>query len=302
MLNLRAIDLNLLTVFEMLVKEKSLSRAASKLGMSQPAVSQALSRLRTTLNDDLFVRTNAGMLPTPKAEEMSADISEALMLIRESISTTKMFDPQVNKRVFNIDFGPLGELVLLPKLMDIVAPSDGRLVVCSRAGADDARLHQLSMRTIDYCIDYQQPGDPKFSSERVVEDNYVVIARKRHPRVRSKLTAQDFLREKHILLSLNEKRRERVNRFIAEQVGEREVLAETQHYTLIPKLVGQSDALAIVPQCILHDSPLRSHLQVFPTPFNSRLELFLIWHKALDRDPGHKWLMERLATHDMHSA
>lgn len=297
MLNLRSIDLNLLTVFDMLVKEKNLSRAADRLGMSQPAVSQALARLRATLDDDLFIRTHEGMLPTPKAREIAGDIADALQLIRESISTTRHFDPQVSRRVFNVDFGPLGELVLLPKLVEIIAPADGRVVIRSLSAPDESRLHQLTVRTLDYCVDYQPPRDPKFNCRKVVEDSYVIIARKRHPRLRDTLTPADFLREQHILLSLDDKRRERVNRFIAEQVGERDVLAETRHYPLIPRLVLQSDALAIVPESIVETSPLKSRLQVFPTPFDARrLELFLIWHKALDRDPGHQWLLEELST------
>ncbi|MGI9293813.1 MAG: LysR family transcriptional regulator [Pseudomonadales bacterium] len=113
-LNLRSIDLNLLTVFDAIMVERNLSRAAQKLGMTQSAASAALSRLRLTFDDELFIRTRQGMLPTPRAEELIRPIRDGLASIEEALSPSQYFDPRVWDRVFKMVLGISGRLCYCP--------------------------------------------------------------------------------------------------------------------------------------------------------------------------------------------
>lgn len=294
-LNLRSVDLNLLTVFDAIVEERKLSAVAERLGMTQPAVSNALSRLRLTFDDELFVRSRQGMLPTPRAQELIDPIHSALSTIQDALDPDREFDPTRSERVFKLAVGDFGEMLLMPALMDYLVRIDSGIRVQTYPELDAQSLELARKAQIDFYFDYKIPDDGPLEYCQVAEDVPVVIASSEHPRLGEHLLLEDFVRERHIILTYRHRHRTLLDVLLQERSVERKVLAEVRHHIALPGLVHATDALATVPRQLAEHFAQILPIRVYPLPIECQpFPLYMQWHQSLNRDRAHLWMRNLL--------
>lgn len=289
-MNLSQKDLNLFVVFDVIYTEKNLTKAGEVLGITQPAVSNALSRLRENFNDDLFTRTSKGMVPTPVAQNMINDIREALNLIRNSISESESFNPQTAETAFKISIGDTSEYRLLPELIKKLTKFAPEVNVESYLTPRDETPKELAAGNIDFAIDPPIHNDPNLRHVKIYEDNYVLIVNKKHPITKKKkISLDDYLDLSHIHISKRPSVVGHVDMALHKIGVTRRIALRAQHYLVAPFILDQSN-LAI--------SSIKSfargrNFKTFELPFEVEpLVLHLYWHGNKDKDPSNIWMRE----------
>ncbi|MCH8542216.1 MAG: LysR family transcriptional regulator [Alcanivorax sp.] len=288
-LNLRSIDLNLLPVFEALMQAGQLRRAAEQLGMSQPALSAAVQRLRDTLGDELFVRTHQGLKPTPRATALWQQLQPGVEAIRETFEGNRLFDPASSDRRFTLLGGDYVEQVYLPGLLASIA-SEAPHVSLSVQPVTNGWHERLAHARADAAIDSFLPADPRLRHVVIGEEEIVVVARTGHPRLRGKISRRQFLKEHHTVLP------ERNHRLpldmILNQPGwQRQVGTQVSQFFSQISVCAASDQIASVPISIARTLAATYPIQIMPFPADlPAIPVYLIWPAALERDPAHLWL------------
>jgi len=295
-LNLRAIDLNLLTIFDAIWEERQMSRAAARLNMTQPAASQALARLRITFDDELFIRSRQGMKPTVRAQALAGPIRSALLQIQQAVTPEQIFDPHTSARKFNIAFARYGELLLFPALLKSIDTYAGALCIYSHNDENNNVCELIKDNDVDIGFDYREPKDNNLRSCVFEYEEMVVIARRGHPRLQKTLTQEDYFRESHVVLSASADLRVFYESIFSGPDARRRILAEAQQAIAIPHLIIDTDSIATIPKSMANSPLFAPHLCVFPLPLAMppRLPIYMIWHEAMEPDAGHRWLREQL--------
>lgn len=293
-LNLRSIDLNLLPVFTAVVEEGQLSRAAERLGMSQPAVSAALQRLRLTVGDALFVRNRNGLSPTPRALELYKQLTQGLELIASALDPAQAFDPAHSERHFRLLAVDYFETVMLgPLLLDLRRHSQSLGVeVLPQA---DGWQQRLLNAEADFALDTVLIEDSRITGTAVAEEKLVVVARRKHPQLRGKLTLENYLEAEHVVLPLRERRILPLDQILGKPGWRRRVGAHVSQFGNLLAVASQTDLIATVPlrMAEAQASALKLQLLDFPVAVPP-LPIYLMWPKALDADPAHRWFRELL--------
>jgi DNA-binding transcriptional LysR family regulator len=201
-MNLRGIDLNLLPVFEAIYVERSLTRASEALHISQPAVSNALARLRAALGDPLFVRAARGVAPTPAAEALIGPVRDALARLRSGLDQRARFDPATADRVFNISMGEVAAAAFAPALARVIAGEAPGVRFHIHQIERDRVAHELAAGGLDCAIDIGSIGRADLDAAPLPDgDRYVCALRRDHPAARGKLTLARFLKLEHVIVS-----------------------------------------------------------------------------------------------------
>ena len=296
-LNLRGIDLNLLTVFEAIWEERQMSRAAARLGMTQPAVSQALARLRLTFDDELFLRSRRGMLPTPRASALAVHIASALEQVREAVTPPAAFDPDTEDRTFTVAFARYGEMSLFPTLLRAIDTQSQSVRIRSHSGDSLDVADLLKKHAVDFGFDYREPQDGNLRSSLFEHEEMVVIARADHPRLKDKLSRSQYFDERHIVLTVSDARRAFLEGVFSANKVQRNILAEADQAVALPSLVMHTDALATIPRSMAETPLFANGIRLFQLPLDvPRLPIYLIWHRAMERDAGHDWMKSLIMT------
>ncbi len=292
--NLRSVDLNLLTIFNAIMLTGKLSSAAEQLGMTQPAVSNALARLRLTFDDELFMRSRNGMIPTPRANELLEPIRHALSLIENTLDSRADFDPDISSRTFRMAIGDFGETVLLPALLAELSTYRGDLRIRSYPELESVSFELLKQGQLDFYFDFKRPKDERLNACRHTRDELVVIARKNHPRLRNTLTKKEFLDAEHIVLNQRHSGPSLLENILREDSPiPRKAVVEINQYAAVPGLVGSSDCIATVPKRMAEHYAQREAIQILPLPFRVKQSTtYMIWHRGMEKDLGHRWLKD----------
>ncbi|MEM9188126.1 MAG: LysR substrate-binding domain-containing protein [Myxococcota bacterium] len=294
--NLRGLDLNLLFLFEALYRERKLTRAAQSVGLSQPAASQALGRLRVALGDPLFVRRRGGMEPTPNARTIAGAVREALQTLELGLLAAQAFDPNRSERVFRIGFGEVGEAALLPRLAARVSQQAPCVSLRSVAGQRLEVEASAARGELDRGFSYVPRRGGGVHIELLGPEVIVVIARRDHPRIDGVVSLDGFFEERHVVLDMEDERRQQIERMLRASGPPRRVLAIASHYTTVPSIVVASDGLAMVPRSMVRSPLYQQQLQCLSPPMPlAPLPLHVGWHGGFHTDPGHTWLRARLA-------
>ncbi|MCF4167350.1 LysR family transcriptional regulator [Zavarzinia compransoris] len=291
----RDLDLPLLRLFDTLFRTGQLTRAADEIGVTQSAASQALARLRRGFSDPLFLRSRAGMTPTPMARLLAPQIRHLLASIDAMIQQALTFDPATSDRLFRVAFALVDETGLLSPILSRLQAHAPALRLQAISTTFEEAEAQLTSGAFDLMLSYAPPAADRLSAELVLDAPSRVIARHGHPRIDGRLTAAQFFAERHITLALTAEQRMHISRLFDPVGQDRDVLLEVSHHGAIPFLVAQSDALALLPEWQVRSEFFRNMLQVLPVPFElPTLQLYASWHEAVSGDPGHAWLRAAL--------
>lgn len=297
-INLRSVDLNLLTVFSAVMEHGKLSGAADQLGMSQPAVSNAVARLRLTFHDELFIRSRHGMLPTQRAKELIAPVRQALEIVQNVLNPENNFDPNLSNRIFKLAIGDYGELILLPILLSMFSQYQGDLQIQTFPEVNSESFELVKQGQIDFYFDYKPPIEEQLDYCQIGEEEVVVIARKHHPLFKKSLSHDEYMDAKHIILKFHHSSLTMLEDFLRiNKRIPRKVMAEVRQYVAIPGLITHTDCIATVPKKMAEYYAQREAIKIFPFPFEmEKTKTFMIWHKAMNQDQGHVWLKEQILT------
>jgi DNA-binding transcriptional LysR family regulator len=297
-LNLRGVDLNLLTVFEAVYEDCNQARASERLAMTQPAVSNAMARLRQVVGDELFVPGPRGVTPTPVADQFYAQIHPALELVREGIEGGRTFDPLTSNRTFRVAVSYAGGAMGAGLFLRWARREAPGVTISVRPIYRPAELpRHLREGRLDVAFDYSPWAEEDLIAEPFRSEGLVVIVRNEHPRIHGRLTLKQFLAEEHAV-HYEPRQSGGAPELYASLAGlSHRVAMEVASALALPIVVSQTDLLAVVTERLaaFFEKPLK--LQVLPTPFKAPpIPSYLIWHRSRARDPGHRWLRESLRT------
>ena len=289
-MNLKETDLNLFVAFDVIYTEKNLTKAGQILGITQPAVSNALSRLRELFGDDLFIRTSKGMIPTPVANQIIKDVRSALSLIQNTISDTEKFDPSTAEMIFKISIGDSSEYRLLPLLLKELAEIAPKIKVETYLTQRKDAHKELASGSIDFSIDPPIHNDPHLKHEKIYEEDYVMIVRKDHPiLLEEEITIEHYLNLSHIHISNRKTGLGHVDATLYRLGFTRDISLRAQHFLVAPYVVEQSDLAITTTKGFAIDRNLAWR----ELPFDiDPLVLHLYWHEANDSVPSSKWMKD----------
>ena len=289
-MKISSFDLNLFVILNAIYTEGILTKAAEVVGITQPAVSNALSRLREKFNDDLFVRTGSGMVPTQKTENMILDVQSALTLIQKSVNEPDTFEPRSSERNFKLSLGDVSEGRVLPFIMKEIYKDAPNISVGSFAYARSDQVHALSTNNLDFVVDPIIPATDEVSSTKVFEDDFVVMHREDHDISKLKnVTIENILDLKHLHVS-GRKRGLHLIDVELEKIGfKRNVSLRCQHFLIAPSIINSTDLVLMGTRSFAK----RNNLAFVEIPIEiPSMEYFLIWHKSDEGDGGHIWMKD----------
>jgi DNA-binding transcriptional LysR family regulator len=288
--DLATLDFRLLTVFEALFEHRSVSRAADAMGVGQPAVSQALRRLRELLDDPLFVRSGSAMSPTALAERLREPIASILTIARAEMLAPRAFEPSTSRREFRLMATDFGAATIVPPLearLRHAAPNVAIRVIPMEPGAFDA----LERTEVDLVVGIVNERRPGIHTRRLFVHDYTCLARIDHPAFRGSITAEGFGSTEHVIVTADTGSGNTIEQFLRHHVPELRVRLRVPAYAILPPLLGGSDLMAVVPRMVA-ETYLASHpLAHAPPPFAlPQIAVIEAWHQRSEQDAGHLWL------------
>jgi DNA-binding transcriptional LysR family regulator len=293
-MDIRNVDLNLLVALDALLAERSVSRAAVRLHLSQPAASALLARLRELFGDPLLLRSARGMLPTPRALELLGPVKQVLDEIEAIVQPRAAFDPASASPTFTLSASDYVEYALLPKLVDYLehkAPGV-RLEVRSL----DLQLVAMQMESgeVDLCITGLQNAAPGLHLRPLYTERLVSVVRRNHPGVGARLTLDQFCSLEHIQVSVRGSGfSTRIDAALAALGRKRHARLAVPHFLLVPEIVARSDMISALPERLARG--YAKQLRIFEPPVE--LQKFTVgemWHERNERDPAQQWLRDVL--------
>jgi DNA-binding transcriptional LysR family regulator len=287
----RTLDLNLLVVFDAVAQERSATRAAASLNMSQPALSHALTRLRRALRDDLFLRTPDGMEPTPFAERLAGPIRAALQSLHLALDGAADFDPATAERGFSIAVDNRSALLLAAPLSAAVAREAPGISLDIRPSGTLNLMGRLDRGELDLALGGVEAPGERFADLRLFDDGFAALVRRDHPAASGGvLTVESLGAFPHMALSSTGEGTAFVDAALAEHGLVRQIALRGPLIAAAATL-AQSDMIAIMSERGAREFARTAPLQVMALPFPSpRLTTAMLWHRRLDDLPAHRWL------------
>lgn len=291
-MNISGVDLNLMVAFDALMSERSVTRAAERIGLSQSGMSNALARLRTLLDDQVLVRTGDGMMPTRKALAIAPQIHQALEQLGRALSPQPLFDARTSKQQFRVATVDYAELIFLPVLLDRLARDAPGidLVISSLATGLDSDAMSAGRTDLALC-----PGgiSEPLREQLLLHESFVCIVRKGHPTVKKRLTLKQFTELGHVLVSPKGQPGSHTDRQLAERGLSRRVAVVTPHFLVAPQAVAASDHISTVPQRIAKIFAAQLPLVLHKPPIEiPSFSMSMIWHSRAVHDPAQRWLRQ----------
>lgn len=298
MIEPKDIDLNLLVVFQEVFQERQISSVAKKLSLSQPAVSNALARLRKSFDDELFVRTAAGMQPTPLAQQLAEPIASALANIGQALNRQDSFDPASSKRHFTLAMSDVGELYFMPKLVQLCRQFAPQLQLSSwRATSLDLKT-EMETGKIDLAIGAFEGVSEALYQRRLFTQDYVCLFRREHPLAAASISSKDFLAAQHLIVASTESPYDKINQLLEKAGIQAASHFSVPHFVAVPYIVSTNDLLVTVPEKLAESAALPFNLQYVKTPLRlPTLQTNVFWHRRFNQDQGNQWLRNFIAEH-----
>jgi DNA-binding transcriptional LysR family regulator len=293
-MDIRNVDLNLLVALDALLAERSVSRAAVRLHLSQPAASALLARLRELFGDPLLLRSARGMLPTPRALELLGPVRQVLDEIEAIVQPRAAFDASSAEHTFNLSASDYVEYALLPKLVDFLEHKAPGVRLEVRPLDLPLVAKQMESGDVDLCITGLQNAAPGLHVRPLYKERIVSVVRRNHPGVGAQLTLDEFCGLEHIRVSVQGSGfSTRIDAALAAMGRQRHVRLAVPHFLLVPEIVARSDMISVLPERLARG--YAKQLRIFEPPLE--VEGFTvgeIWHERNQRDPAQQWLRDVL--------
>ena len=291
-MNVRDVDLNLLRVFDAVLRERGVTPAAAGLGLTQPAVSNALARLRGLFGDPLFVRTPGGMDATPFARELAEPVRQALALIDAALAHGPGFDPGSTTRAFRFYMSDLGQIEFLPPLIERVQRAAPGVRLEAVALEVDDIADALATGALDLAVGFLPGLGPPVRRRALFRDPYLCLMRADHP-IKA-LTRRRFQEASHALVTY--KGGHRVVEEALERAGlARRIALRLPHFTVVPMVLERTDLLCTLPARVARVFERRGGLKSLAPPVPiPPADVAVHWHERFEADPGNRWLRERV--------
>jgi DNA-binding transcriptional LysR family regulator len=289
------LDLEWLAVFDEIYKTGSVSRAAERLGLAQATASIALNKLRAHFGDKLFCRTSKGMEPTPRAEQIYPDLREVMRLLEKARGTGSRFEPADAAREFRMSMTDISEIVLLPTLLNhlrSVAPKVH--IEAEKISVDSPR--RLETGEVDLAVGFMPNLEAGFYQQTLFTQDFVCLAAKYHPRIGSKISRTAYLNEGHIVVTTSGTGHSIVDKVMAQQGIEREVVLRLPSFLGVARIVAQTELLVIVPRLLGERLVSQEEIKLLDPPIS--LPSYSVkqhWHDRFHGDPGNMWLRRTMA-------
>lgn len=292
-MDLSKLDLNLLLVFNQLMIERRVSPAAEALGVTQPAISNALRRLRQLLDDDLFLRTARGMEPTPFAEQLAEPIAYALDTINDALSQRQSFDPGKSDRTFTLGMTDIGEIYSMPRLLarlQQVAP--GIRLQTVRPYDEDGLKEQMERGLVHATVGLLPQLQGGFYRQRLFRQGWVCVFSRNHPLAKKKsVTMADFSAARHVVVSAGGTGHSAINKLMDRKGVERNIQLTVPHFVAVGHILQDSNLVATLPERLAQRLEKPFELKFVPHPCKlPEHTIDLFWHSKLHRDPANQFL------------
>jgi DNA-binding transcriptional LysR family regulator len=294
--HLSQVDLNLFVVLEAIYREGNLTRAGRQLKLTQPAMSHALKRLRELLNDPLFIREGANMVPTPFSRNMINEVRQALQILEVSLFEDRNFEPAHTRRDFQIGFWELMESTILPHLVKIMAKAAPEITMTTLRVKRREIEMELASGTLDLALDIPVTMSDRIKHQPLFSDRVVVMAREGHPILTQALDLDAYLQQDHVLVSSRRLGPSLVDAELNRSGRKRRIVLRCQHYFAACQVVSETDMLLTIPEryALMLNSGFNNRLFPFPLKSLQQLEIHMYWHESADNDPPNRWLREQI--------
>jgi LysR family transcriptional activator of mexEF-oprN operon len=294
--NLARLDLNLLVAFDALLTERSVTRAAARIGLGQSAMSHNLARLRTLFGDELLTRGADGMRPTPRALALADPVRVTLSQIQAAVLQREAFDPSTADRVFKIGLADSIEVAVIPGLvarLRQVAPGVGlRLRSINRISI----LEELDAGTLDLGIGVFDQGQIHHKRRPLYTDSFICLFNPAQLNLSPPISLEDYLRVPHVLTSLTEDTHGAVDEALAKRKLKRVMALTTPGFLAVPFVVRRAPVITTMPSKLARYFAEAFGLATSPAPIElPTFTISLLWHASFDQDPGHLWLRQTVS-------
>lgn len=287
---LRRLDLNLLLVFDALLRRGSVSEAGRDLGLSQSGVSNALARLRGALDDPLFVRTREGMMPTDRALELSSSVREALDQLENALAPAG-FDPEAPRQIA-LACHEYVAAVLLPSLISRLAYEAPGINLLVRP--DDKATHALlDARSVHLSLTPFARGTERYRSERILDERFVGVVRRGHALAKRKVTLRAYAAASHVLIAPTGEATGMVDAALTRKGLQRRIATTVNQHALAPRVVAKSDLVLTVAERLAERYCRQHRLVSFSLPLAlPTAQFFMMWNPRLVAHPAHQWFRD----------
>ena len=296
--HLSGIDLNLLVALDALLRERSVTGAAARVGLSQPAMSRALGRLRDLLDDPVLVRSGHSMVPTPRALAAAPPLQVALEAVQRTLAPEPTFDPLTARRAFVVAALDTTQAVVLPRLLAAIADQAPGVEVSTRPlHSTRETFSELATGTCDLAIGRFESPPEGIHRATLYRDAMVCLVRRDHPRIRNRLSLRRYLAESHLAAEpvSAADRPFTIESLLAEQGLTRRVVCTVESLAVAPLVVSQTDLICSAPGETIAPRAEGLGVRMLQPPFRAPgFDLHLAWHERTERDRGHAWLRETL--------
>jgi DNA-binding transcriptional LysR family regulator len=297
-MDITKLDLNLLVVFHHLLIHKRVSVIAPLLGMSQPAVSSALGRLRAHLGDELFLRTQGGMTPTPYALQLAEPVAMALDGLQQALNVRAAFDPLTSTRSFTLAMTDVGEMYFLPVLVDALTRAAPGVTLQVVSVTQASLKEDMATGRIDLAMGLLPQLQAGFFQQALFRQKYICLMRQGHPLAAgNQLTLNSFTQAEHVRIVAAGTGHGRVDVALENQKLHRQFRLTVPHYVALGDVLSHSDLMATVPERFADRAlvPFGLIKRDLPIPV-AESAIHQFWHSRLHRDPGHQWLRRLTCT------
>lgn len=292
-MDLRKIDLNLLVVFNQLLLDRRLTTVADKLGLTQPAVSNALKRLRFLLQDELFIRTSRGMEPTPYALFLSEPVGYALNTLQSALSQRDTFDPQVSTRTFTLAMTDIGEMYFMPPLLGAVAQRAPQVRINTVRHTGGHLKEDMEGGAVDLALGLLPSLQAGFFQRRLFSQRYVCMFRRGHPVARSPISLEQFCALDHIGVVAADTGHGEVDGWLERAGIHRKIRGVVPHFIAVGHILQSTDLIATLPERFAERCEAPFGLVSSPHPAKlPEIAINLFWHAKYHRDPANVWLRQ----------
>jgi DNA-binding transcriptional LysR family regulator len=294
-MNVPPVDSKLLVVFDALMSERSVTRAARRVGMSQPAVSSALARLRDVLKDELFLRVAGGVRPTPRALELALPVHDVLAQL-QSVLRPAEFEVEKTQHTFNLAVSDHCAILLLPTLLERLRERAPGIQVRIRPKSDALVVHQLASGEIDLAIGVIQAAlTPQLRHLTLFQETYVCVMRTLHPLADCALDFGRYMAAEHLVVTHAGEPTQLLDRELFKRGHERRIAMTINQSLLAPLVLERSDLLLTSYRQLVTALPAFADFRRAPLPIEvPALEVKLLWHSLFNSHPAHLWLQQQI--------